>query len=384
VRFVFAPQAELTRHPACNKKKDVKHTKPIVERLADIMRGASQQVVVLSGFDTDPMRLTSKVSNVMGDIAELCKLPDVVAAYARLDGERPPLTVRLDDLARLRNACELPTDLYFSRLWCYVERLAIRGEAPDQCVNGRGGRDAAHFASALQSLRNDLVLVAEALRFPLDITVTVFQPRLYRLRELCYCVNNIERVLNSLRNVWGIGGTRDAAPLDPFTGVETLDCFCDADRVSVYAIECQLRACQPSLVDFAAALQLALGRPVYGRAMGSMIREPFGKSRQVSALELAGGDASRVLTDAKVLVDWVAASQRVGNVAVRLRLGALLGVQHYACFVIRKNTHRHFVLSFARGKCRIVLVADGTVPRTWPVPKTFKFALLQPPFRCGD
>lgn len=344
-----------------------RHTKPVVEQLHVIMMKATCQAVILSGYETDPMLMRGKMGNAVSSLQNLSQC----AFFQHFcENASPPycLKEKILSLQKTLEAVELPVDKYFGRLWCYVERLAIRGTRPDFVLNGKGGQLLETVVAVLLDVQQDLKRIAALLNFPLDTTITVFNPWMYERRELKYALRDIERAVTTCQKLWGIDGSRGEGCLDPFSAVETLDCYCDADRVILYEIECSLRGIVPNSIDFCACTQLALGKHNQQRTrhgltarddnsnnwgLHSVLKQSIGKSRQITALDIClsqgyhtSAALERILNDSSILFHWIAAAQRAGNIEIRFCFWSLLHISPHEYFVIQKRNKRHFRVGF--------------------------------------
>eukprot|EP00164_Ancoracysta_twista_P002325 GFYU01003073.1.p1 GENE.GFYU01003073.1~~GFYU01003073.1.p1 ORF type:complete len:512 (-),score=115.62 GFYU01003073.1:161-1696(-) len=355
----------------------VRHTKPIVERLHTIMLGASAQAIVLSGYETDPMNLKGRCRGLLDGLQRVVNYEWFIDAHKEVC-QTPSFPEKVQNVVAALAAAELPVDKYFGRLWCYVERLAITKDKPDYVLNGKGGHGLDALVGALEVVLEDMKRVASHTNFPLDTTITIFQRRMYKRRELKYAVRDVTRMLTQLKTLWGTRASRDAGALDPWSSVQTLDCYCDADRVVVYQIECSIRGVDKNPVDYCACLQLALGKSQLP-GEHAMIRESFGRARQIDALTvceevdgIVGIPArDRVLCDGQLMFEWLHRAQSAGNVEVRQSFFTLMHVKSFEYFIEHKGgVKRHFKFRRNGITWRIVCVAETSVPGK-PVPRLF-------------
>lgn len=416
----------------------MQHTKPVVETLHSIMLQSSQQAVVLSGYETDPLGMTKKMRDAFKNLdvmagktfvhegmAELDRLdaappatgpgsepgpssgsgPAASAVHPASECEGEPREGNLTAFQRLiaearaaLEAAELPYDKYFSRLWCYVERLAVRGARPSRVLNGRGGANLEPLLLLLGEIKARCLRLAVHLGLDMNATYTVLHPWLFQRRAIRDAVRDVQRALSSLAALWGIagGGVAGAGTqaMDPWTAVETLDCYCDADRVVVYRIECAIRgvpAADVRAVDFCACLQLAMGTAqqkvpagavvppaaAEGEAGGSATtvlptnraahagtREAVGRVRKLTALDVAMAEGHSldsavdlVLADAAVFWRWVDAARLAGDVEVHVFFWSLIGALGYSCLIYQRRSKRHLRLQF--------VPARGNQPAVW-------------------
>jgi hypothetical protein len=390
----------------------IRHTKPVVERLHVIMLESSQQAVVLSGYDTDPMGLKRKISLALGDCRAALAVDTFPTLYQTVCGaDSSEFVNTIASISAQLETVELPVDKYFSRLWCYVERLAVRDAVPHYVLNGKGGRDMGPFVDLMERALADLKKIAGHLDIASTATITVFNPKRFKNRHIVYAMNNFSRTLSTLRKLWGVhidaGATAADEVLDPWSNIETLDCYCSADRVTVYEIECSIRGVTPNTVDYCFCLQLALGcQPV---ALGSLldfmadetkaqcctllescpeatrtpyaalVRASFGLARKISAVDLAVARhpeslltaLKSIVADGSLAFRWLDHAHRNGNINMRLNFWSLVKLRRHCCYVIHKKHKRYFELRFDGQQYRLGAMAETSVPDTWPLPKTF-------------
>jgi hypothetical protein len=374
-----------------------RHTKPIVERLHEIMLGSTAQAVVLSGYDTDPMRISPKLNAALATCRLILQYDFFTPLHEKLcDGHLTSFVSKVDNAEALLNEVELPIDRYFSRLWCYVERLAVHGNEPDYVLNGKGGKNLTALVEALANIQSDLKLIADHFHFPMDETITVFKPFFYNKRFLVYGIRGIEGVLSTIRKLWGIEGSRLEGSLDPWSSVETLDCYCDADRVIVYSIECSLRGIEAKPVEYCVALQIALGKaelPVDQLTLlrksvvpsssssswkhRGLFREGYGLVRQIDAIQVAREhdmtteEAIRRISECGPdLIAWIDAANKADNLNIRMKFWSLIHLSRLEYYIMHRKRSRHFRLIFDGTGSNIVALVDAPI-NTYPLPKVF-------------
>lgn len=374
----------------------VRHTKPIVQRLHEIMLGSTEQAVVLSGYDTDPMRINGKLKNAIGNCETALKYDFFVGLHEKLcDGRNRTFRSKLDEVREALPEVELPVDKYFSRLWCYVERLAVHGDVPNYVLNGKGGKHLDRIVSVLSSIQTDLITIANYLHFPMNKTITVFQPYFYNKRHIVYSIRSIEGVLATIRKLWGVKGSQQEGPLDPWSSVESLECYCDADRVIVYSIECSLRGVIAKPVEYCAALQIALGRPELAQDqldilrstycpdkkkvvnLRGVFRESFGMVRQIDALQVARENSlelpqaiETILNSVFEFIAWIDVAQRSDNLNIRMSFWSLIKLQKLKYYILHRKMSRHFRLEFDGNGWNVCSLVETPI-NTFPLPKTF-------------
>ena len=244
------------------------HTKPVVHRLHKIIKQASRGVIALNisnsnpeiVIDNDPLKIKAGydffVDNYerFRNIAEEKLRPH---CYSMVPYFHNTLTTQLNRL-RVIGEGWFPTNKYFGRLWCYVERL---GMDPSRLSVYPG-----NFSMNVDEHLKELKRICDYL--PGFIPTESDARKAYDFGALWRkVVASLEAYEQRIRPLFGTSVPFPHCPvLGPYAQLQMLDCFCDSDRVIVAEIEAKLRNDTSfNAGDWLAGLQIcmnSINRPI--------------------------------------------------------------------------------------------------------------------------
>jgi hypothetical protein len=224
-----------------------------------------------------------------------------------------------------------PTNEYFGRLWCYVERLGMN----ENSIFVYPGRQQILMSDHLNSLWNlcDLVyILGEHAKLvwgknmlsvlpswkwdyrDLRNSLRVYDHRCRQLFGRHYRPSEHERLCIP---------SSVPVTLGPFAQVELLHCYCDADRVVVMEIEAKLRGETVNKREWVAGLQICLGSPVLSPDT-SIFREPVGRVRKISSIDFDPNStdpdvisSEMFFSDPRIITSWALQSGYLSSNVLR-------------------------------------------------------------------
>ncbi len=204
-----------------------------------------------------------------------------------------------------------PTNEYFGRLWCYVERLGMSDEAIYVYPSRKQIVPEAHIHK-LWKIYNILNNIFESR--PTFISSVNMLKLKYMLGET---QNMLVDYTHRYRQIFGMKykpcGDFSFLPttLGPFAQVELLSCYCDSDRIVVAKIEAKLRGEDIIAADWVGGLQICLGVSILDNtgsletSIAPRPRCPVGKVRHISAEDYCDRMHISYFNDTSVIATWI-------------------------------------------------------------------------------
>jgi ubiquitin-protein ligase len=295
------------------------HTRPGVIQLHKIMNFAEKGRIVLDSRlpERDLLQIKSAFSGIVHQANELQGAIDhFIETVTSKTGSTQTIQIGNSDssvhglqetvllLQQIVETSWFPTNDYFNRLWCYVERLGMN---PDSIFVHH-----IRYPTLQMDLNNHLLSLFQIVfRLSPFLLTVLYQikysnsiykggpPEMVAYERYLTCWKRLLVSVNQysfrVKPLFGTGVHFPFSPvLGPFSQVLLLDCYCDADRVIVAELEAKLRGFpQLNVADWTAGLQICLGK----REGGCV-----GRTRLISSRDY---NSERKLTQFRIIFAWI-------------------------------------------------------------------------------